>query len=872
MAPRMADDAGIQRAIEIGKRNAAVIELLQNWCAHARVIHDGGCGLVEQMTGLPIGARSIRCPHARAHGWSGMNMEVIVLDFHDRNCVGCEHRSPVKLPNLSELVGRRDAEREWSKTAQRNADELERREVERRATKRQPLPRSGDHARNSLLELLEKFDEDPSDKNLAALEESSRAVPSAFDIEIQDALFDIAESERAVRARGALTILRERAADRARLVSAALAVIGRHSVDLALEIFLSEPNLAKSEDIERAAEPLVWFAHQPSSDPLGRSMDDSGKPEGMLLCHRSAPGAVEQVLRRWLRDDEKESRRAAALCVLDVMRAHDPDICARFAGDLIASFSRKDDSYNRGRASATVSRVLAEALEKKTSEVDEELARSIPVVDDAGREGIIEAYIEVFSNRDRSFRRENRVRKLVAAPHERVAFQRLISFFTGLPDDPDALRAICRLFSDDYWMSIAWDLVGESVPTLVGAAALAYDQMRETPSSAVHDPRPPFVQELEKKNRRMLLESCADAALHVAVLSACHHPERTHRNDAVDTILKTLANAPAEADGLRGGLVTILGKVGSDPAQLARVLPVVYGAATDHSVLVRGAAIEAYSHLVENVGASGIPDLLHEVAVSMLGDPFLYVHSRALVAVEDASFSPGLQKETEERALLLALTHVSGKRWDLAARAIRVWLRFSRSRASLTPKQLARTIISWLLKFDPNEAASLIRDISDSLRESAEYPRLLAKCFDDESCWETSRKSLFDEIAALSPEETIVIKDLLVATATRHWAIEEGFSDRIFWLLVGVEAWGEAAIVGKLLVDALEDTTENRPKRLRAGVVLAAAELEGAAKSGEVETVIERARTIRNLRDQIALDDKANEDVRGLFPPVHRPS
>ena len=121
--------------------------------------------------------------------------------------------------------------------------------------------------------------------------------------------------------------------------------------------------------------------------------------------------------------------------------------------------------------------------------------------------GIIDAYIRVFSNRDRSSPREGRVRKLLAAPHERVAFQRLISFFTGLPNDADAMRAVCRLFSDDYQMSIAWDLVSEAVPTLVGAAALAYDQMRQSPLSALRDPRPPFVQELEKKNRRMLLKA-----------------------------------------------------------------------------------------------------------------------------------------------------------------------------------------------------------------------------------------------------------------------------------------------------------------------------------------------------------------------------
>lgn len=31
------------------------------------------------------------------------------LDSHDRKCIGCPHRKPVRLPNLSELVAERDA-------------------------------------------------------------------------------------------------------------------------------------------------------------------------------------------------------------------------------------------------------------------------------------------------------------------------------------------------------------------------------------------------------------------------------------------------------------------------------------------------------------------------------------------------------------------------------------------------------------------------------------------------------------------------------------------------------------------------------------------------------------------------------------------
>jgi len=101
-------DDGIARAIQIGESNARIIELAQNWCAHLEVEKNGGTGLVEMQTGLPIGMRSFKCVHASAAGFAGMALEGIALDFYDRNCVGCNKRSTVRLPNLSQLVAERD--------------------------------------------------------------------------------------------------------------------------------------------------------------------------------------------------------------------------------------------------------------------------------------------------------------------------------------------------------------------------------------------------------------------------------------------------------------------------------------------------------------------------------------------------------------------------------------------------------------------------------------------------------------------------------------------------------------------------------------------------------------------------------------------
>jgi len=116
----MADelDREIERAFEIGKDNEEVIQLAHNWCGHLKVVKSGGTGLIEVQTGLPIGMRHFECQHAVAGGFAGMVMRDIVLDFYDRNCVGCKYRVAVRLPNLSQLAGERDERNKRARDAQ----------------------------------------------------------------------------------------------------------------------------------------------------------------------------------------------------------------------------------------------------------------------------------------------------------------------------------------------------------------------------------------------------------------------------------------------------------------------------------------------------------------------------------------------------------------------------------------------------------------------------------------------------------------------------------------------------------------------------------------------------------------------------------
>lgn len=106
----MIGDRDIQRTIKAGEKNRRTTELIHNWCRHAEVEKMGGTGLIEMQTGLPIGHHAMVCKHAPASGIAAWDLADAALDFHDRNCVVCKLRSPVRLPNLSELLGARERE------------------------------------------------------------------------------------------------------------------------------------------------------------------------------------------------------------------------------------------------------------------------------------------------------------------------------------------------------------------------------------------------------------------------------------------------------------------------------------------------------------------------------------------------------------------------------------------------------------------------------------------------------------------------------------------------------------------------------------------------------------------------------------------
>jgi hypothetical protein len=217
----------IQDAVAIGEANKRVLELAQNWCAHLSVEVSGGVGLVEQMTGLPIGMRAIRCPHARAAGFAGMDLERVALAFYERNCIGCAERRPVRLPNLLELVNQRDAERQRREEAAERARQAGLVALAERQRKRDVLRTGVDEARRGIYDLIERLDENPNAEECRVLKEVVTAATDKFDDSLREALFDLADAGGWTRTETALESLTILGADRLRLGGAALRALAR---------------------------------------------------------------------------------------------------------------------------------------------------------------------------------------------------------------------------------------------------------------------------------------------------------------------------------------------------------------------------------------------------------------------------------------------------------------------------------------------------------------------------------------------------------------------------------------------------------------------------------------------------------------------
>ena len=814
------DEDEIQRAVDIGVANKRVIELVQNWCAHATCEKYGGTGLVEIQTGLPIGMRRFYCPHASAAGMAGMQLDFVALDFYDRNCSGCQKRHPVRLPNISELLAERDRARRQATEADTRAADDRAIALKERTARREALSQGLDPATSGILGLIEQLDLEPGEHNSRMLSETVLATPTRFGGNVIEALFDLCETEQC-KADPALAALATVGADGERLCRAALALLAR-GVRSTIAGEIVAKNLEETHsDLVTAALTFVIGLAMPVH---GFDYEDElpASPEALRRVYCLFPDTMLYGVQNLLRNPAKHLRIAVANAVLEVLEI-DSSFGLKVMDGLIASLTLPDDLYGRyGSARGWAAKALARIMRDHPRDVDERIQREINLADEEKIESLFDVYERVFRWGEGDD--QNRTPEITGA-HE-LAYGRMVEVV--------ALRTRGRRLSKAIWFLRGPakrypDLLERYAESLLGASALIASEL-DAPTSPLLDigGPPNLLRAMEMQSERQSLFFALGAAMEAVAAGALHNPK-----GVAVSIVRTYDSLDDRHERFKAALVRCLGAVAADPRGLAYALPPIYDAMTSQSILVRGEAASAYARIAQE-SPDDLPPLLHEGFILLLGDPYVFVHSQALEAIRHVSVPEPYVSRVRDIVLRLAAAHgADRKHEDVLVKCIAAALSLLRDEGNGPGRTM---IIALINRLSVRSAAALIREESYLLRGESGLGTVLVRTLRDPDTDEYLAGICLSELRHV-PATEIALEAANLRQAEADWTREEDMTDEVLDLLCGIGLWSAAVDVARDATERLTDTRWDRPSKIKSRLRQLAAEIEEAVARGDAGAI-----------------------------------
>jgi hypothetical protein len=849
-------DDNIKRAIQIGESNAAIIKLAKNWCAHLEVEISGGTGLVEVQTGLPIGRRSFKCEHASAAGWAGVDLAHIVLDFYDRNCADCKKRVPVRLPNISELVAKRDsvaaaAQRQHELTVQGGQAAYE-----KRRSQRQALSENCDDAALAIFDAVDSFDRDPSAHNAEVLTQLARVTPERFDSRVQEALFALAGENAPSTVLGtALGVLRQVRADPDALCNTALRVLTQDALPIAGSI-VAENIMAKHADALAAALSVLVALAGPRQEYSFHSLGvEKEHPEGLIAAFKIAPVSVAREIDRMLRDPSKLVR-IQAVHAIRLLRQTNSRFGINLISTLVQSTELPDNHYGLGTAESHVQSLLAEMLETDFDEVDASLSDSFKLLHDHDPDGgLDQVYLRLF----RSRRREEEPRP-VTHVHE-VLFGRLLNYLSTKCAEQGSLQLLEFLRHDaEQYL----DLVERHTDALLGAMAiLAAEEVSASPSFLQLQLPPDPLAALEAGSRKNAIHWLIDAVAQLVGKTAAQRPETIGR-----ALLSMSEGVDEEYDRLRAALVKALGGMAANRGTLPLILPQLYAAMTGRSQLVRAAAAGAYGHVIGR-DADDFPQLLHETFITLLSDPYLVVHSAALDVLDRTRLPKDYNGRLRVIVFELIRAHggADGRNYVLKS-ALDVFLNFERRDESdiLQRPAVAKFAIDMIMRCESYDAAELLRRHAELLASAPNFVKSVLQILSDDESNEYRVDELLDVLrkvpaAQIRPLADDVVGAINACSQQGHHVVDRGVE-----ILTAAGLWDHALRLSELEEARWGDSQWDRPRKLQSRLRTLACSIEHASAQRDLPRLEQALAEFRRVEDERDEDERKHHARRD---PLH---
>lgn len=853
----MSDDRDIRSAIRSGERNRDVSILVRNWCEHARVEKFGGTGLVEAQTGLPIGHHSMACDHASAAGFSSWDLTQSALDFHDRNCQSCSHRKPVRIPNLSTLVGERDRAKATQDARRKEQEQARANALENRSKARKLLQAKIPLASRTVIDQIEALDRGDR-ASATTLVRTAELAPEIFTSEVVEYIFQQLESSQRWLFEAGLPVLNTlRAGPPVRLCACAMTALADYSsLDASTEIVLRTVDVVRVDDIKRAFHSLATMASP--SRGISHIRAIAPRLEPITSLFRAHEATILWCIKKRL-DSRNPSAIQEAASTLELLSRTVHPIMQDYVNDIVALLTRPDhlidfdDEYSR-QIEDDLFRDLEGALELALFECPEHTDKVVEgflsmVSDDAGA--------RVFHAYDNLFRARRNDGMISETPAHTIALKRMLNAATVTKSD-EVLRIVGGIVQHAPSPGLE-PLIKRELTFLVGVAAVL-DSVIDGGADPKQKPPANFLETLERNNRRSALESIQSGAIRWA-MDAAAEDESASRE-----LLSLYAALPEGRESFRAVFVRALGILARSDHGLNSALPHIYGAMVGRSVLLRNAALSALKKIGKKRSAD-LPDLVHEALCASLADPFIAVHQQAVRTLEKIEIPPSLRPTIGARLIRLLSAYAPGSQYDEFLLQLILYVGREFSKDGEIDDKFADYAISLIAKMKSESLTREIRWLDRRLRARPGFAdvavRLLAAAqydHDAERLWDVIREMSTSQISSIANQLSV----FAIADKQRH---------RVAGTAVEVlsygGAWDKAALVASTAEDSIPATVRNKPLKLRAKQLQLAADFEAAVATGHDTAPF--AAAWAKLEDEIEETRREHASRRGPFPGFLNP-
>jgi hypothetical protein len=804
----------IEDVIEQGKRNAYAIELIKRHCAHARVepsrLH--GHSMVEDMTGLPISVREMRCAHAPAPTGVGWDLLSTAIGFYEANCAGCPHRQVQGLPNLKTTAeGVLEERRRHRDEEERRAKSAQEARVARAADR--TLRVADDPAdTREMVRLLDGIDAEIVDGRAEEFVDLCQLHPEACTPAAADVLLEIAATCPCDPLFAALGHLdRAGKLDRTRLLGVAVDGLSRLPMNYAAEIVVElQHGLTAGQlrsafgSIARLAAPLNDFGTPPKPDIGSLRVAAAHDLPALLDTLQAMIGSPEQY--------EHRVGAGAAARLIEI----EPSVSMVFVAPLIDALTQPGSlEHFVGSPLGEITDGLGAALLADPEGAITVLEQRAPLVGEDVRSALFRVLGGAIKHRGHG----GEGAATVAEHAIDAAFQRLSSDWgANVAFDSAALIKLT--------VQERPDLMTSRVDQVFGALMTHTATPAETKSALdASSTTPPGLQALEAMNRRSTRAAIIRELREALGQLVPHAPAAVARN--VTTIIDAPDPRSEEALELRDEAVRLLGDLGKRPDMLNEVVPMLWTALLHSEQRVRARAVEAWARIARAHGEV-LPTDLSDLLPSLLADEYVVVHTAVIRAlreglpVSDATFRPIVKSlfgwaNTYASRDPKTLDEILSSLWRLSCRI-----------PDGPGSALREQCMQFAAYLDRYDKARFVQWQARGDEALASYlPRLLEVLAEDRNGIADRRdEELLRRLRALTSEQLASNVDAIADTARAHLPGDPWKAQRFVEVLQRAGCWSEALELSKEILASIPDTTEEAIKRdgIRSVTELARAE------------------------------------------------